>query len=80
MGSRLKTYRKEARAALEELPETDLRVARDFLTFLRLKRDAAPTLEILANPRMMREFRAGRRALEAGRARLIPWTNVRRDV
>jgi hypothetical protein len=81
MAGKAVAYRREAHAVLAELGEAELRVARDFLEFLRLKEKGDPTLEILENRGMMRDIRAAREDLRRGRrSKLVPWDRVKRDV
>jgi hypothetical protein len=72
------TYRKEAQETLAILREPQLRVARDFLAYLRLVGSNDPTLEIMANRQMMDDVRASRVDLRAGRrSRFTPLSKLK---
>ena len=80
MAGRVSTYRREASRVLRELSEPQLRVARDFLAYLRMKEEDDPTLEILANPSLTRDVRAARRDLARGRrSAFVAWERVKRE-
>jgi hypothetical protein len=67
MPGKAAAYRKQAQETLASLEEPQLRVARDFLAYLRLVGANDPTLEIMANPQMMDDIRASRADLRTGR-------------
>jgi hypothetical protein len=73
------TYRREAQAALAGLREPQLRVARDFLSYLRLVESNDPTLEIMANQQMMDDVRTSRADWRAERrSRFTPLEKLKR--
>ena len=81
MAAKTNILRREAREALEELKGPTLRVARDFLEYLRLLEEQDPTIEILADRAMMRDIRAARSDLKKGRAaKFTSWEKVKQDV
>ena len=81
MAAKTNILRQEAREALDELKGPTLRVARDFLEYLRLIEEQDPTIEVLADRILMRDIRAARCALRKGRtAKFTPWEKVKQDV
>jgi len=79
MAGKAATYRREAQAVLADLHEPQLRVARDFLSYLRLVESNDPTLEIMANHQMMDDIRASRADWRAGRrSRFTPLEKLKR--
>jgi hypothetical protein len=78
MPSKAAAYRKEAEDNLASLREPQLRVARDFLAYLRLVGSNDPTLEIMSNRQMMDDVRASRSDLRAGRrSRFTPLSKLK---
>ena len=76
MAGKAATYRREAQAALAGLHEPQLRVARDFLSYLRLVESNDPTLEIMAK---MDDIRTSRADWRAGRrSRFTPLEKLKR--
>lgn len=72
--------RREAAKTLRALSPGQLRVARDFLAYLRSTEDEA-TREILSNARMTGDVRASRNELRArGSSAFTAWEAVRSDV
>lgn len=63
---RINNARRAAQRVLMDLDEPELRVARDFLEFLRARTADAATLEILGNPALMRDIREARSDLRKG--------------
>jgi hypothetical protein len=79
MAGKAATYRREAQAALAGLHEPQLRVARDFLSYLRLVESNDPTLEIMANQQMLDDIRTSRADWRAGRrSRFTPLEKLKR--
>jgi len=70
--------RRRAAALIRDLPAKKLKVAVDFLAYLRTKEDWDATLEILQSPALVRSLKRGRRDLKAGR--WSPWEAVKRRV
>jgi len=79
MTAKASRYRREAEAALAELEEAELMVARDFLEFLRAKKPDRATLEILGSVSLKRDIAAARADLREGNlSRFKPWEDVKR--
>ena len=73
--------RKEAKRALDELSEEKLRVAVDFLGYLKEKEEMEATLEILSSHELMTQIEESKKAIKKGRLdEFIPWEKVKRDV
>ena len=70
--------RRQAAALIQRLPATKLKVALDFLTYLRTKEEWDATIEILESPALLRSLRRGQRDLRQGR--WVRWSNVKRRV
>ena len=70
--------RRTAKTLVEALPADKLRVAVDFLTYLRTKEEWDATLEILQSPRLMRSLKRGQRDLRQGH--WVRWQDVKRRV
>ena len=70
--------RRTAKTLVETLPADKLRVAVDFLTYLRTKEEWDATLEILQNPALMRSLHRGRRDVHEGR--WVRWQDLKRRV
>ncbi len=78
MSSRASAQRREVQKVLADLGEPELRVARDFLEFLRSKKADPATIEILRTPALLRDVRAARADLRKGRmSRFAPWEKVK---
>jgi hypothetical protein len=75
--------RRQAKSMIDALSPAQLRVASEFLAFIKTRSAAAAdhddaTLELLAMPGFTASFARGVRDVKAGRTR--PWREVRRDV
>jgi hypothetical protein len=79
MAGKAATYRREAQEVLLGLREPQLRVARDFLAYLRLVGSDDPNLEIMASRQMVDDIRTSRGDLRTGRmARFTPLSKLKR--
>lgn len=77
---RINNARRAAQRVLIDLDEPELRVARDFLEFLRTRTADAATLEILGNPALMRDIREARSDLRQGRSRrFVAWKTIQKN-
>ena len=73
--------KKEARKTINELSEEKLRVATDFLGYLKQKEEMEATLEVLSSRALMAQIVAAEEAIKKGRLEeFIPWEEVKRDV
>jgi len=72
---------REARKTLKELSEEKLRVAIDFLGYLKEKEEMEATLEVLSSQELMDQIEEAEKALKKGRLKeFVPWEEVRRNV
>jgi len=61
--------------------EEKVRVAMDFIDYLKSKEEMEATLEILSSQELMDQIQAAERALKSGaKTEFISWEKVRRDV
>ncbi len=75
------TIKREAKKALDELSEEKLRVAMDFLGYLREKEEMEATLEILSSHELMAQLEEAAKAIKGGKLdEFMPWERVKRDV
>jgi hypothetical protein len=73
--------KEEAKKAIEELSVDKVRVAVDFLQYLKDKEDMEATLEILASGELKAQLEEAERAMQEGRLEdFLPWKKVRRNV
>lgn len=70
--------RQDAKALIDALSGAQLRVASEFLAFVKDRQTDAATLELLTIPGFERSFARGMRDIKAGRTK--PWRKVRADV
>ena len=71
----------EARKTLKELSEEKLRVAMDFLGYLKEKEEMEATLEVLSSHELMAQIEEAEKAIKKGRLKeFVPWEEVRRNV
>lgn len=72
---------REARKTLKELSEEKLRVAIDFLGYLKEKEEMEATLEVLSSQKLMAQIEEAEKAIKKGRLKeFVPWEEVRRNV
>jgi hypothetical protein len=67
--------RQQAKALIDDLSSTQLRVASEFLAFLKSRELDAQALELLAIPGFESSFTRGMKDVKAGRAK--PWRKVK---
>jgi hypothetical protein len=70
--------RQEAKALIDTMSRAQLRVASEFLAFVKTRETDAATLELLLIPGFEASFARGMRDIKAGRTK--PWRKVRSDV
>jgi hypothetical protein len=70
--------RQEAKALIDAMSGPQLRVASQFLAFVKAQEADAATLELLRIPGFEKSFARGLRDIKAGRTK--PWRKVRSDV
>jgi hypothetical protein len=70
--------RKNAKALIDQMSGVELRVASEFLAFVKRRRMDAATLELLEIAGFEESYRRGMRDIKAGRA--VEWREVRKEV
>ncbi len=70
--------RQQVKAVIDDMSGEQLRVASEFLAFVKSRELDAATMELLAIPGFEASFARGMKDVKAGRTR--PWRRVRRDV
>jgi hypothetical protein len=73
------TLKREAKRAIEELSEDKIKVAVDFLQYLKRKETSETTLEILASSEIMARIADAEKSLRKNKMEdFIPWEKVKR--
>lgn len=73
--------KKQAKRAIDELSEEKVRVAVDFIDYLKEKEEMEATLEILSSHELMAQIEEAERAIKKGKfEEFIPWEKVKRNV
>jgi arginine utilization protein RocB len=73
--------KRQAQKALDELTEEKVRVAMDFIDYLKSKEEMEATLEILSSQELLEQIQAAERSLKRGaKTDFISWDNVGREV
>jgi hypothetical protein len=70
--------RQQAKALIDDLSTRQLRVASEFLAFVKSRELDSATLELLSIPGFEASFDRGMKDVKAGRTK--PWRKVRTDV
>ena len=70
--------RQQAKALIDDLSTRQLRVASEFLAFVKSRELDSATLELLSIPTFEASFARGMKDIKAGRTK--PWRKVRSDV
>ncbi|HEY1686174.1 MAG TPA: hypothetical protein VGG19_15520 [Tepidisphaeraceae bacterium] len=70
--------RQQTKALIDTLSEPQLRVASEFLAFVKARESDAATLELLSISGFEASFTQGKKDIKAGRTK--PWRKVRADV
>lgn len=68
----------QAKTLIDQMSPAQLRVANEFLSFMKSREVDAETAELLAIPGFQKSFAKGLRDVKAGRT--TRWREVRRDV
>lgn len=75
------TLKRQAKRAIDELSEEKVKVAVDFIDYLRKKEEMEATLEVLSSHELMVQIAEAERSLKKGRSEdFIPWEKVKRNV
>jgi len=73
--------KRQAKKAIDELTEEKVRVAMDFIDYLKSKEEMEATLEILSSQELMPQIQAAERVLKRGaKTEFMSWEKVKRDV
>ncbi len=73
--------KKEAKKAIDELSEEKVKVAIDFIDYLKEKEEMEATLEILSSRELMAQVEEAEKALKKGKLEdFMPWEKVKRNV
>ncbi|MEW6608704.1 MAG: hypothetical protein AB1414_14870 [bacterium] len=73
--------KKEAKKAIDELSEKKLKVAIDFIKYLKEKEGIEATLEILASHEIMTQIEVADKSIKKGKLdEFVPWEKVKRNV
>lgn len=70
--------RQQAKALIDDLSTDQLRIASEFLAFVKSRELDSATLELLSIPGFEASFDRGMKDVKAGRTK--PWRKVRSDV
>jgi hypothetical protein len=70
--------RQQAKSVIDNLSAAQLRVASEFLAFVKSRELDSATLELLSIPGFEASFARGMKDIKAGRTK--PWRKVRSDV
>ncbi len=77
----IKEEKSKVTSLLDELPEEKLRVALDFVEYLKDKEEWNATYEILSDKRMMEDIKiADKDWEEKQKENFSPWEKIRRNV
>jgi len=78
---RATAMKRQVKKAIDELTEDKVRVAMDFIDYLKSKEEMEATLEVLSSQDLMAQIQAAERSLKRGaKTDFIPWEKVQRDV
>ena len=73
--------KKEAKKAIDELSEEKVRVAIDFIDYLKEKEEMEATLEILSSHELIAQIEEAEKAIKKGQLHeFVPWERVKRNV
>ena len=75
------SLKKEAKKALDNLSDEKVKVAFDFIDYLKEKEEMEATLEILTSRELMTQINEAEKALKKGKLdEFVPWNKVKRNV
>lgn len=73
--------KREAKKAIEELSDEKIKVAIDFIDYLKEKEEMEATLEILSSRELMAQIEEAEKAIKKDKLdEFIPWEKVKRNV
>ena len=75
------TLKKEAKKAIDKLSDEKVRVAIDFIDYLKEKEEMEATLEILSSRELMAQIGEAEKAIKKGNLhKFVSWEKVKRNV
>ena len=75
------TLKREAKKAIDELSEEKVKVAIDFIDYLKEKEKMEATLEILSSRELMAQIAEAEKAIKEGKLdEFVLWEKVKRNV
>ncbi|NWF97362.1 MAG: hypothetical protein HXY52_00275 [Nitrospirae bacterium] len=75
------TLKREAKKAIDELSNEKIKVAIDFIDFLKEKEEMEATLEILSSHEVMAQIEEAEKAIKKGKLdEFVQWEKVKRNV
>lgn len=73
--------KRAAKKAIDELSDEKVKVAFDFIDYLKEKEEMEATLEILSSRELMTQIEEAERAIKKGKLdEFVPWEKVKRNV
>lgn len=73
--------KREAKKAIDELSEEKVKVAIDFIDYLKEKEEMEATLEILSSRELMAQIEEAEKSIKKGKLdEFVPWEKVKRNV
>ena len=73
--------KREAKKAIDKLSNKKIKVAIDFIDYLKEKEEMEATLEILSSRELMAQIEEAEKAVKNGKLdEFIPWEKVKRNV
>jgi hypothetical protein len=73
--------KRAAKKAIDELLEEKVKVAIDFIDYLKEKEEMEATLEVLSSRELMTQIEEAEKAIRKGKLdEFIPWEKVKRNV
>lgn len=75
------TLKNRAKKTIDELSEDKIKVAVDFLDYLKKKEDMEATLEILSSDELLKQLKATEKAKKTGKwNEFVSWDKIKRHV
>lgn len=73
--------KRQAKRSIDELSGEKVRVAVDFIDYLKTKEEMEATLEVLSSHELMEQIAEAEKSLRKGQLEdFIPWEKIKRDV
>lgn len=73
--------KKEAKKVIDELSDKKIKIAIDFLGYLKEKEEMEASFEILTSPELMAQIEEAEKSIKNGEfGEFIPWEKVKRNV